>query len=93
MEDRCVDSEKDLGVTFNCSFGFEDHVRNNIAKAKDLGVTFNRSFGFEDHVRNSIAKANGTIAWVTFLLNLVTILHYQCNNNWPLVAGITYFYF
>ena len=28
-----------------------------------------------------------------FLLNLVIILHYQCNNNWPLVAGITYFYF
>ena len=27
------------------------------------------------------------------LLNLVIILHYQCNNNWPLVAGITYFYF
>ena len=24
-----------------------------------------------------------------FLLNLVIILHYQCNNNWPLVAGIT----
>ena len=23
-----------------------------------------------------------------FLLNLVIILHYQCNNNWPLVAGI-----
>ena len=22
-----------------------------------------------------------------FLLNLVIILHYQCNNNWPLVAG------
>ena len=21
------------------------------------------------------------------------ILHYQCNNNWPLVAGITYFYY
>ena len=23
-----------------------------------------------------------------FLLNLVIIVHYQCNNNWPLVAGI-----
>ena len=30
---------------------------------------------------------------ITFLLNLVIILHHQCNNNWPLVAGITYFYF
>ena len=30
---RCVDSEKDLGVTFNTSFNFEDHVRNSIAKA------------------------------------------------------------
>ena len=28
-----------------------------------------------------------------FKLNLVIILHHQCNNNWPLVAGITYFYF
>ena len=26
-------SEKDLGVTFNTSFNFEDHVRNSIAKA------------------------------------------------------------
>ena len=33
------------------------------------------------------------IAQADFLLNLVIILHYQCNNNWPLVAGITYFYF
>ena len=30
---RCVDSEKDLGVTFNTSFNFKDHVRNSIAKA------------------------------------------------------------
>ena len=30
---RCVDNEKDLGVTFNSSFSFEDHVRNSIAKA------------------------------------------------------------
>ena len=30
---RSVDSEKDLGVTFNSSFGFEDHVRKSIAKA------------------------------------------------------------
>ena len=25
--------------------------------------------------------------------NNFTLSHYQCNNNWPLVAGITYFYF
>ena len=30
---RCVDNEKDLGVTFNSSFSFEDYVRNSIAKA------------------------------------------------------------
>ena len=30
---RCVDNEKDLGVTFNSSFSFEDHVRNSTAKA------------------------------------------------------------
>ena len=30
---RCVDNEKDLGVTFNSSFSFEGHVRNSIAKA------------------------------------------------------------
>ena len=27
---RCVDNEKDLGVTFNSSFSFEDHVRNSL---------------------------------------------------------------
>ena len=30
---RCVESEKDLGVVFNTSFNFEDHVRKCIAKA------------------------------------------------------------
>ena len=30
---RCVDSEKDHGVTFDTSFNFKDHVRNSIAKA------------------------------------------------------------
>ena len=30
---RCVDNEKDLVVTFNSSFSFEDHVRNSSAKA------------------------------------------------------------
>ena len=29
----CVDSEKDLEVTFNTSFNFKDHVGNSIAKA------------------------------------------------------------
>ena len=30
---RCVANEKDLGLTFNSSFSFEDHVRNSISKA------------------------------------------------------------
>ena len=40
---RCVDSEKDLGVTFNTSFNFEDHVRNSIAKANGTIAWLTRS--------------------------------------------------
>ena len=40
---RCVDSEKDLGVTFNTSFNFEDHVRNSIAKANGTLAWLTRS--------------------------------------------------
>ena len=40
---RCVDSEKDLGVTFNTSFNLEDHVRNSIAKANGTIAWLTRS--------------------------------------------------
>ena len=40
---RCVDSEKDLGVTSNTSFNFEDHVRNSIAKANGTIAWLTRS--------------------------------------------------
>ena len=48
----CVDSEKDLEVTFNTSFNFKDHVGN-------------RLWFYWLWQYCSIAKANRTIAWVT----------------------------
>ena len=37
---RCVDNEKDLGVTFNSSFTFEDHARNSMDRDKLTGEFF-----------------------------------------------------
>ena len=53
-------------------------ILETIESEKDLGLVVSSNFKWDEQI---------------FLLNLVIILHYQCNNNWPLVAGITYFYF
>ena len=63
---RCVDNEKDLGVVFNSSFSFEDHVRNSITKA-------NRTIAWV--TRNVISRpGNQALCWALFAMALICLV-------------------
>ena len=57
------------------------------------GETLPAGSNLSDGARLDTSCRNLWSPLAIFLLNLLIILHYRCNNNWPLAAGITYFYF
>ena len=60
-----------------------------------LSPSFTTTGGMDQEATRFLKRVAEKLASKTrfFIKSCNIILHYQCNNNWPLVAGITYFYF
>ena len=71
-----MDNGKDLGVTFNSSFSFEDHVRNSISKA-------NRTIAWV--TRNVILEGTKRYAGLVYKSLIKPHIEY-CSQAWAPMA-------